>query len=316
MAQYMYHINFQDYEDDLCALEMRSLFNISIETKVFFSDRKIDATISPYLKSRLEVLHIANTLEDIVENITRNKYSADAFKVEYVPVDKTDPIEKQRKTITKAVGYAINGLPSFDHPEIIYGVSCYEGKWYFGFVVYNSRLWEKHLSKPFSYSSSLGINTAKALVNIAAQGDISKKIIDPCCGVGTVLLEAHYSHYDIIGCEIKPKVANKARENLKYYGYQGQVILKDIKDIEEAYDVAIVDLPYGNFSQSDETNMIEIIRHAARISKRQVYISSLDLTDKIGEEGLVIVDRCVVYKNKNRRFARYIWVCQEMEEKI
>jgi len=313
MTQYMYCINYQDSEADMCALEMRSIFKESIVNKAFFSGRRIDESLSPYFKSRLEIIHEATNFEDLILIISENKYTIEESKVQYIPVSKTDPVNKGRKNITRVVGDVMEGLPSYDNPKIIYGVTCYEGKWYFGIVVFNTMLWQKHSSKPNSYSSSLNINTAKAILNIAAQGDISKKIIDPCCGVGTVLLEGSYSGYDITGCEINPKVAYKARDNLKHYGYQGPVILKDIKDLDGYYDAAVVDLPYGNLSQSDEFDMLEIIRHAARISKRQVLVSSIDLTEKICEEGLVFVDRAVVYKNRNKRFARYIWVCEDLK---
>lgn len=310
MGKYLYDINYQDSEANLCALEMRALFNLSIDTKAFFSDQKIDESLSPYFKSRLEILHEATSLEYLIEKINRNNYTVEGSKVQYLPVFKTDPMNKERKKITKEIGDVMEGLPSFNHPKIIYGVTYYMGKWYFGIVALNSMLWKKHISKPNSYSSSLSINTAKAIVNIAAKGDSSKKIIDPCCGVGTVLLEGHYSGYDIIGCDINPKVAYKARDNLKYYGYPVKVMRKDINDIEGFYDIAIVDLPYGNLSQSDEVDMMDIVRNAARISERQVLISSINLTEKILKEGLLIVDQSVVYKNRSKRFARYIWVCE------
>ncbi len=314
MTQYMYNINYQDSEKDLCNLEMRALFNKTIVTKAFFSNRRIDESLSPYFKSRLEILLEATNLEDLIHKISKMKYTVEEFKVKYLAVIKLDPMEKERRTITKAIGYAFEGLPSFDHPVIIYGVTYYNSIWYFGVLVYNTMLWKKHMSKPNSYSSSLGINTAKAILNVATKGDTSKKIIDPCCGVGTVLLEGLYSGYDITGCEINYKVAMKARDNLKHYGYKGQVIHKDIKDIIENYDAAVVDLPYGNSSDSDEVDMMGIIHHAARISKRQVLVSTIDLTEKICKEGLVIVDRAVVYKNRSERFMRYIWVCEEKVE--
>ncbi len=219
-------------------------------------------------------------------------------------------MEKDRKAIAIAVGLAITGASEFVKPDTVFGVTSYNGHWYFGVFEMNDILWKQHIEKPYSYSSSLGINTAKAILNTAAKGDLTCKVIDPCCGVGTVLLEGHISGYDITGCEIKEKVAIKARENLKHYGYVGEVINSDIKDIIYTYDAAVVDLPYGNFSHSDEANMTQIIRHAKRISKRQVFISSIDLTDSIIEENLTIVDRGVVYKNKSRRFVRYIWVCE------
>ncbi|KAF0091975.1 MAG: RNA methyltransferase [Fusobacteria bacterium] len=314
MTQYMYYINYQDYEKDLCDLEMRALFNRPIETKAFFSNLRIDESLSPYFKSRLEILHEANNLEDLIQKISKKNYLVEGFKVNYLSIIKPDPINKDRKAITKAIGYAFEGLPSFDHPVITYGVTHNDSKWYFGILVYNTMHWKKHKSKPNSYSSSLSLNTAKAILNVANRGDTSKKIIDPCCGVGTVLLEGHFSGYDITGCEINYKVAMKARDNLKHYGYKGQVIHKDIKDLDEYYDAAIVDLPYGNSSESDEIDMMDIIHHAARISKRQVLVSSIDLTEKISAKGLVIVDRAVVYKNKSKRFMRYIWVCEGKEE--
>ncbi|MDD2371307.1 MAG: SAM-dependent methyltransferase [Firmicutes bacterium] len=310
MAQYIYFINYQDSEAELCALEMRALFNRPIENKAFFSELRIDESLSPYFKSRLEILHEATELEELIQMISYSDNKEDGFMVKYVPFIKPDPMEKKRREITKAVGYGFEGLPSFDTPKIIYGITFYEGKWYFGILAYNTMLWKKHMSKPNSYSSSLGLNTAKAILNVATRGDTSKKIIDPCCGVGTVLLEGHYSGYDITGCEINYKVAMKARANLKHYGYKGRVFQNDIKDMDKYYDAAVVDLPYGNFSKSEEVDMMDIIHHAARISKRQVLISSIDLTDKILEEGLVIVDRSVVYKNRSKRFARYIWVCE------
>lgn len=310
MAKYMYHINYPDYEEDLCDLEMRTLFNRSIEGKVFFSHQRIDESISPYIKSRLEILHVTNNFDDLVQKVIANKYSVEGGKVEYLPVVKRDLLEKDRNMISKSVGLVMEGFPSFDEPEFIFGVTFYEEQWYFGLAVYNTLLWKKHRFRPCSYSSSLGINIAKAIVNIAAGGDISKKVIDPCCGVGTVLLEGHYSGYDITGCEINEKVADKALKNLKYYGYQGQVIQGDIKDIKETYDVSVVDLPYDNFCQSNEENIIDIIHHAARISKRQVFISAIDLREKILEEGLMIVDSSVAYKSTSRNFSRYIWVCE------
>lgn len=310
MPQYMYHINYQDYEADLCALEMRALFSRSIEDKVFLSEQAISTSLSPFIKTRLEVVYAGESFDDIVQWIKKNDFTADGFKVQYVPVIKRDPVEKDRKAIARAVGLAITGPSEFVHPTIVFGVTAYEGQWFFGPVQFNDIVWKQHIEKPFSYSSSLGINTAKALLNIAAQGDLTCKVIDPCCGVGTVLLEGHVAGYDIIGCDIKDKVADKARDNLNHYGYQGKVLNDDIKDLEASYDASVVDLPYGNFSHSDEANMKHIIHHAKRISKRQVFISSIDLTDIIIEEQLTIVDRGVVYKNKSRRFFRYIWVCE------
>lgn len=310
MTQYLYHINYQDYEDSLCALEMRALFVEPVIGKVFESEQRVDASISPYIKSRIEILFRGESVEDIVEWIKTTHFSAQAFNVEYVPVIKRDPQIKKRKEICKSVGYVIQGFPSFTNPDIRFGVTCYDDVWYFGIVEHNSMKWKEHNNKPHAYSSSLGINLAKALVNIATKGDRSKTIIDPCCGVGTVILEACFSGYKIHGCEIKRKVAVKARDNISHYLYNALITRGDIKDIDEEYDVAIVDLPYGNFSHTDEENMLIILRHSKRIARRQVIISSEDISEQLLVEGFNVTENCITYKNKSRKFARYIWICE------
>ena len=40
------------------------------------------------------------------------------------------------------------------------------------------------------FSNSLDIRLARTLINIAGENDQTKTMIDPCCGMGTVVLEA------------------------------------------------------------------------------------------------------------------------------
>jgi len=309
--KYIYNVSYKELENELCSFEVKTLFGVQINEKVFFSNKEIEPSISPFIKNRMKIIYEMESLENILELIIKDDLRTNGFLVKYVELESGDPYFKNGKNISKEVGLRIYGEPSFNFPKIKYGISYYKDRWYLGELVENNYLWRTHRKKPHSYSSALDANIAKVLINLAAQGDTTKKLIDPCCGVGTVILEGLFSGYDIKGWEINSKVAEAARLNVANYIYETDITNGDIKDINEDYDVAIVDLPYGNFSQFDLEKQLEIIRQAKRISKRLVLVSSKNIADKLLDEKLNIIDYCKVYKTERREFARYIWICEK-----
>ena len=313
---YMYRINYQPYEKDLCALDMRGLFGVDFSMNVFLTKRLVDPSLSPYLKHRLEIIHRTDDFNYLLHLMETKVIHAQGFNVVYAPFYKNDPYISKGKYYSKEVGLRIVGNPSFINPTIVYGITFYQGQWCFGVLQTNDVLWNKHLNKPFSYSSSLGIHIAKVLLNVVSQGDRSKKLIDPCCGVGTVLLEAANIGYDIVGREIKSKVSQNARENLAHYGYTTQVTTGDIKDISESYDGVIIDLPYGNFSHTTSEDIDMIILNAKRIGERCIIVASGDIRERLMGHGLQIIDYCQVGKSKNSQFVRYVFLCQSNVSKI
>ncbi|MBK5251916.1 MAG: methyltransferase domain-containing protein [Peptostreptococcaceae bacterium] len=281
-----------------------------MKEKVFFESRKVHPSVSPFLKNRLEIIYKASTFLEIIESITKDKIAASDFKVKYVKLGKDDPHFKKRREYCKAIGLIIEGFPCFAAPKNTFGITFYKGNWYFGKLAERSLYWKVHKNKPNSYSSSLGLSTAKVLINIAGNGDTSKRLIDPCCGVGTVLLEGVWAGYDITGWEINSKIAENARENLKHFNYEVKVVTGDIQDIDDSFDASIVDLPYGNCSFKNDENQLKIIRNAKRISKKIVLVSAEDIRDEIVKENLEIIDSCKIRKNEKGDFLRYIWVCK------
>jgi len=308
--QYIYNVNYQYHEEELCALEIKSLFNFHLEGKVFFSSKQVDPSISPFLKNRLEIIYKTSSFLEITQLIEKDKIASHHFIVKYLELLSDDLSFKKRREICKEVGLRIDGEPSFSSAENTFGISFYKGSWYFGILVANNSIWRDHNMKPYSYSSSIGINIAKALINIAGNGDFSKRLIDPCCGVGTVLLEGLFAGYDIRGWEINSKVAENAIGNLRHFNYLPKVTTGDIQDIQENFDVSIVDLPYGIFSETNVENQIKIIKNAKRISKKVVLVSTNNITDQIVREKLKITDYCKVSKCRDSKFIRYIWVCE------
>jgi len=310
MNTYLYHVKYYLLEEKLCALEIRALFGHVLDGKVFFSNTVVNPSISPYIKNRLQIIYKSNLLTNIVEQIEKDAIKAEGFLVKYVSLAKEDLYIKERKDICKKLGYVIKGFPSFSNPKIVYGITYYNDEWYFGVLEENNPKWRTHDEKPYPYSSSIGINLAKVLLNIGTNGDFSKTVVDPCCGVGTVLIEGYFAGYDIYGWEINEKIAENARANLSHFNYNVCVTTGDIEEIVDLYDVSIVDLPYGNFSPMTKENQIKIINHAKKISKRVVLVSAEDIAQELASASLKIIDYCILTKRKNKHFTRHIWVCE------
>lgn len=310
MAKYLYNVRVCEFETDLCKMEFEVLFGFEFTDPIFFTSKYIDPSLSPYVKNRLEIIYSGLSIEEIVAQIEEDELKAEEFMVKYIPLLKKDEYVKLGKDLSKQIGFVITGEPEFKEPKIKFGIMFFENIWYFGRLEENNPKWRAHNNKPYSYSSSLGNTIAKALVNIATDCDTSKTIIDPCCGVGTLILEGQFSGYNICGREIKWNIANQARENLKYFGYDENVTTGDIKDITKEYDVAIIDLPYGNFSPVTNEQKLEIIYHAKRIAKRVVLISAEDIRGELEEIFTKISKTCRIQKRINKRFVRQVWVCE------
>ncbi|MPN18651.1 hypothetical protein SDC9_166013 [bioreactor metagenome] len=230
--------------------------------------------------------------------------------VKYVAMYNRDPNINQGKKLSKEVGLRIYGYPSFKSPKITLGITFYQNYWYFGYLTQNNYEWRNHKQKPYSFSSALGLNMAKVLVNVAGRGDTSKRLIDACCGMGTVILEGISAGYHICGWEINPKVAECARLNLAHYQYNAEIVTGDMQKIKEHYDVVIIDLPYNNFSHFDEEKQWDIVRHAKQIANRMIIVTSTDIREKLYAEQLKIIDDCRAEKTIKGDFTGYIWVCE------
>jgi tRNA (guanine10-N2)-dimethyltransferase len=85
---------------------------------------------------------------------------------------------------------------------------------------------------------------ARMMVNIAGIGTI----LDPFCGVGTILAEAFTVGDKIIGADINPKQIEKTRKNLDWLGAKYQLFISDARKISQELPPnsldAIVTEPY------------------------------------------------------------------------
>lgn len=305
--KYLYTTNYSKDEESLCKMEIKCLFNKPLNEKHVFSGIYVDSSRSPFIKKCISVMYTGQTMKQIIDQIVMDKLTSVNYKVAYI--NATDEIIgfHEGRSIEFEVGFNILGEAEMKNPEITFGITKVDSIWIFGECESNTSDWLFHNKKPFSYSNALKVNVCRALVNIAVGTNLDCSVVDPCCGIGTVLIEAISMGIDIKGYEINPYIGKNAKTNLRYFGYEEDVItIGDMHDIQNKFNVAIVDLPYGIFTQITTQEQLAIMESTRRIAEKMVIITFEDMEEQITSVGFQIDDRCTVSKGT---FKRHIYIC-------
>lgn len=307
---YLYSFKYDVHHTELCKLEARQVFGKEATDKVLFSDIEIDPTVSPFIKNRLAIILSADSYEQLLEKVKNQNIHAEGFTADYLILEGDSTEFKERRKKQNDIGHCIEGEPDFNSPSITYAICHHQNIWYFGISTIHNPDWHKHKKKPCSFSNSISMTIAKTLVSLASKGVKTNTLLDGCCGVGTIMLEACCSGFKIDGCDINWKAVKHSRENLEYFKYAANVFCSDIKDLENQYDAIIIDLPYNLYSYSNDEITQNIIASAAKLSRRVVIVSIMDIESIIKNAGLNVVDSCTVEKKGKSKFVRTIWVCE------
>lgn len=305
---YIYTFSYRKGEESLCFLEMRSLFGKVSETSILESDVKIDPSRSPFMKERVEVLCESSHWEEMLTQIEGLPLLGETFKVIFVKNPDLDKVEfAERRKIEREVGLRIPGEADLVKPEKMFGIMFVNGRWIFGPYVKSEGIWFQHQQKPNGYSTALSTRVARAVVNIAVPEPSGIKAIDPCCGIGTVLVEALSMGIDIDGSDINPLILPGTRENIAHFGFEGEVVKRDVRNVTKNYDVAIIDLPYNLCSVITPEEQLEMLESARLFAKKLVVVTVEPIDPIIEQAGFDIVDRGIASKS---RFVREVIVCE------
>jgi len=303
MVKYLYIYNYSPHEKDLCELEFRILFSRPMTSKYYLTDQYFDYTRSVYIKGRLDILKLSTCFDDIIDFIQQADLCYYNFKVIYLKNEITHVHYKEAIEKCKKVAFPIAGSVNMQHPDTIFAITKIDETWYFG-IYHDERKWAQRYEKPHSYSHSLNTRDARTLVNLAVGHDLKKRIVDPCCGIGTVVLEALSMGIDIEGYDMNRDVSYRARLNLEHFGYDPLLIQKrDMRTLETTYDVTIMDIPYGVYSPFTLEQQLELLRGARRLSLKLVLVSHIQMNEYLVDLGYRIIDQAKIKKGS---FLRYI----------
>ncbi|KAA0550421.1 RNA methyltransferase [Bacillus sp. BGMRC 2118] len=308
-SKYIYTYASRVEELSLCELELRTIFEKEIETTTFISEISFDVSRSPFMRERIDIIVEADSYDELLEMVKNIPVTTKTYKTIFV---RHDELENkiglnQRRRIEREIGMNIPGDVHMDHPDHYYGIVYFDQKWFVGNYHKNEAVWLRHQTKPNSYSTALNTRVARAVVNIAVPSIVNKKVIDPCCGIGTVLVEGLSMGVDIVGSDRNPLILQGTRENIAHFGYKTDVKYLDIRDVTEQYDAAIIDMPYNLCSVISSQEQLEMLSSARRFTNRIVIITIENIDSIIRDAGFTIMDRCVLKKG---RLDRQIIVCE------
>lgn len=311
-GDYIYTYAYTNDEKALCQLEMRSFFGKDTDVKIVKSGVAIEPSRSPFIKERIDLYFEGDTLQDIIEQSAGVDMADSTFKVIFLKInglseqDQVDYLGK--RDVERQIGSAITGEADVHHPDVTFGLIPFEGRWYFGRYLQSEPIWFKHMKKPREYSTALSTRVARAVANIAVPQPEGIKAIDPCCGIGTVLVEALSMGIDIVGRDINPLVVEGSRENIAHFGLTGDVNLGPIAEVAESYDVAIIDMPYNLYTHATPAEQLGILKDAYPFTEKLLVVTIETMDHMVEEAGFVVTDRCIAKKGL---FLREILVCQK-----
>ncbi|CAM4348176.1 16S rRNA G966 N2-methylase RsmD [Paenibacillus endophyticus] len=304
---FIYTYACHEDEADLCALELKLLFGEPAAGGAWLSKRMIAVDRSPFMKRRIEVLKQADSLDQLLTQLSLVELGGLTFKVLYTQGDEAVSYEEQRQ-LERAAGAVIRGKAEMRKPERLFGLTKLHGSWYFGLLEESSAVWLKHQNKPQNYSTALPTRAARAIVNIAAGASPEQlRLIDPCCGMGTVLIEALSMGIAIVGLDLNPLAVKGARVNLAHFGYPDLVKLGDMRLLEGMYDAAIIDMPYNLCSVLPENEQLAMLGSIKGWAKRAVIVTTEPIERQLGLAGLRITNHTTLSKAS---FTRYISVVE------
>lgn len=310
MKKFLYIFNYPPEDRDLCALEFKAMFKDSFLEKCYLSDLDYDVNKSVFMKAKIDIWGINKSFELLVKQIELLKKNYPDFKVIYLKNDITHVEYRETLKKCREISWAIDGSVNMNKPQHVIAITKLKDEWICGYYHHGIPSWKKHADKPNTFSNALDIRLARTLINIACSEGEDIKIVDPCCGMATVVLEGLALGLNIEGFDISREISWAARKNLRHYGYNEMLINRvSIHDLKKHYDVAIIDIPYNLYTPITYEEQCKIIKSARKICNKMIMVSYEEMKSEIEEAGFKVIDYCLRKKTEYVKFGRYIYIC-------
>ena len=295
-------ICFRDAGNDLVSAECEQLTGCKPdESGRAFGHALDQIPRAAYLRYGARCIVETGTLDALIEWIREARFQATGFRLELIDLCAEGLASKRRVTV--AVADAIDGRPNLDHPQQkLLLMSSDQSCWFGEIVVEAARAYLRQEAKPYHTSGALHPRLARALVNLVPR--TASSILDPCCGTGSILLEACAVGLDAYGADKNPRMVGMSRKNLAHFDYAAPVELIDARDWTQTADALIADLPYGRDRALNEAVILELLRTAATLAPVAILIAGKDISSWLRKVGFRDIELFRVMKT--RGFTRYI----------
>jgi len=295
---YFYHYSYEDGEQAIATTLFHLLFPQQIYESYFFSDITYDPNYCVHLHYRIDLLCRADSLEELI--INAQQLPLTSFHLQYLTTtdDFTYP---QRLTITKHIAELLPGTGQLTNAVDTLYWGYHDQCWFIGHKHENHYAYRIRKQRPFQYSNALPTRLCHSIMVLIDQSFIRPSIIDPCCGVGTLLIEGLIAQQRIKGYEINPLIAQHGNANLQHFGLPPVIEIKDMTSSDEHFDLVIMDIPYGHYNPFEYQSQQNLLSHCPQLAPFLLLISLEDPKTSLNQLGYQIIMQTSTTKAKFTR---------------
>jgi tRNA G10 N-methylase Trm11 len=187
---------------------------------------------------------------------------------------------------------ATGGIPELSAPKMKVVLLATDEQWVLARIIgQRARDYEAHEQKPYRSSSALPVQLARGIINLLPAS--AQTVLDPCCGSGTLPVEAASLGYQVSCGDQSPKMAWITRRNLEYFGFPPEAVCQDARDWVGRFDAVVTDVPYGlvnNPRTEKEPVVASILHHLPALTSFALVVAHGDLSSVLLEAGFDRVD--------------------------
>ena len=287
------------------------------ELGIAVSNRFTDTARGAYVLANVEILLSVSskiTLDLLYQQICQLGLQGHNFCVRIIKRPKKIPLSFDQFEVANQIGVRIDGPANLSKPEMEFWLIITPRRFWFGLKrSISDKQWTHFNKRPHTTSSSLPSRIARAMVNLTVNpGD---RLLDPCCGTGTILLEGANMGLQVFGCDLNLKMKEATRKNLAHFGLSGAVVLADARQISSTtfghpFNAIVTDLPYGISLVKDEERDRQILANIRMLAPRATFVSARDLSQDLENLGYQI--ETIVQVPKHDRFVRQVFVTRSV----
>ena len=282
--RYVYVLTGEDREQELAAAEAAAVTGGSrcAERLVSRSDRRVDPARTGYLGPAIELLAHGPDLETTCSRLAEREVRSQDFAIEVRRIPRGLKVDRH-ETATR-LGLFIEGTPDLGDPkERFLAIGTAEGLWFGRRVPAGEADWKRLVHKRHTCSSALPSQVARAVCNLVIRG--GERVVDPCCGTGSLLAHAAALGARVTGFDINWKMVRATNQNLEHFGFDPAASQADAAEVAGAFDVTLANIPYGHMSPVSEETSHRIVRNIVGLAPRGAIVAVRDLSGDIREGG-------------------------------
>ena len=300
-------------------------YNPKIETDygkiiILSTSKMIENEVISRLAMTRRISHIIFTsekknLEDILGDLNEIDIGAKRFAIRQINSKNVD----MESTIMIGEKISPKNKIDLDKPEVkvlfyrndLFYISISQNSWETGY----KRCLEHHISnRPYFSPISIHPRIARSMINLS-NCDKNETVVDPFCGTGGILIEGADMGLQIVGIDLKEKMIEYTKGNLKHYGFKGQLMNSDFDKISSfPFNSIVCDPPYGIASTSGGENINDLMNRCldefqkSMLNKQRLVIA-VSNPEFIKNQNLTLLHKFDWYIHKS--LTRYVMVLEK-----